>query len=190
VNTSAAILSGSDLRDEAGNTPLSTCSMQPQSCGADQKPVSRSASLDTPKPASERSLGGTPRWTGPSTNHSCQPETQENSQVKTWASASTLGVELGPPRCLSSNRRERAAKKNLRNVGDTGEGDAGRCCQQNSHSELGQKGSGSPLSTLLEVSPGPFDDALCAKRAVAWRGLHTNYHCRLTTRLPLANMQL
>jgi hypothetical protein len=40
--------------------------------------------------------------------------------VKMWGSASTPGVELGPPRCLSSNRRERAARKNLRNVGDTG----------------------------------------------------------------------
>ena len=28
-------------------------------------------------------------------------------------------------------------RKNLRNVADTDEGDAGRCCQQNSHAELG-----------------------------------------------------
>ena len=68
--------------------------------------------------------------------------------MKTWGSASTLGVELGPPRCLSSNRRERAARKNLRNVGDTGEGDAGRSGQQNSRSELGQKYSGSPKTMV------------------------------------------
>src|ERR1022692_3556046 len=47
-----------------------------------------------------------------------------------WGSAATRGVELAPPRCLSSNRRERAAGKNLRNVADTDEGDARRCCQQ------------------------------------------------------------
>jgi hypothetical protein len=32
-----------------------------------------------------------------------------------------LGVDRAAPRCLSSNRRERVARKNLRNVGDTGE---------------------------------------------------------------------
>ena len=75
--------------------------------------------------------------------------------MKTWGSASTLGVELGPPRCLSSNRRERAARKNLRNVGDTCEGDAGCCCQQNSRSELGQKGCGSPnwIRTIPDLTP-------------------------------------
>ena len=65
--------------------------------------------------------------------------------MKTWGSTSTLGVELAPPRWLSSNRIKRAAGKNVRNVGDTGEGDAGRCCQQKSRSELGQKGNGSTL---------------------------------------------
>ena len=35
-----------------------------------------------------------PRWTGLSTNASCQPEKLENSQVQTWDSTSTLGVEL------------------------------------------------------------------------------------------------
>ena len=76
--------------------------------------------------------------------------------MKTWGSASTLGVELGPPRCLSSNRRERTARENLRNVGDTGEEDAGRCCQQNSRSELGQKCSGSPawIRTTIHGSKG------------------------------------
>src|ERR1035437_3932826 len=97
-----------------------------------------------PRGAFTNRAGGTPRWTRLSTNHSCQPEKPENSQVKTWGSASTLGVELGPPRCLSSNRRERTARKTLRNVEDTCEGDAGCCCQQTSRSELGQKGVGSP----------------------------------------------
>jgi len=78
--------------------------------------------------------------------------------VKTWGSASTLGVELGPPRCLSSNRRERAARKSLRNVRDTREEEAGRCCQQKSHSELGQKGSGSPswIRTAFDERAGDF----------------------------------
>jgi len=89
-------------------------------------------------------VGWHPGWTRLSTSASCQPEKPENSQVKTWGSASTLGAELAPPRCLSSNRRECAAWKHLRNVADTDEEDAGRCCQQNRHSELGQKCSGSP----------------------------------------------
>src|ERR1035437_9958367 len=38
-----------------------------------------------------------------------------------------------------------ATCKNLRNVGDTGAGGGGRCCQQNTRLELGQKGSGSAL---------------------------------------------
>ena len=47
------------------------------------------------------------------------------------------GVERAPPQDLSSNRRERAARKSLRNVADTGESDGGRCCQQNRRLELG-----------------------------------------------------
>src|ERR1035437_1172892 len=91
-----------------------------------------------------------------STNATCQPEKLENSQVKTWGSASTLGVELGPPRCVSSNRRARTARENLRNVEDTCEGAAGCCCQQNSRSELGQKGVGSParIRTSIHGSKG------------------------------------
>ena len=73
-----------------------------------------------------------------------------------------LGLGLNPgvghavPRCLSSNWRERAARKNLRNVGDTGEGDGGCCCQHNSGSELGQRGSGSPawIRTTIHGSKG------------------------------------
>jgi hypothetical protein len=73
---------------------------------------------------------GTPRCAGPSTNASCQPEQRENSQAKTWGSAPTPGGKLAPPRNRSSNRRKRAARKNLRNVADTGETGGGRCCQQ------------------------------------------------------------
>ena len=64
--------------------------------------------------------------------------------MKTWGSASTLGVELGPARCLSSNRRERKARENLRNVADTCEVDRWRSCQRNRRLELGQKTIGSP----------------------------------------------
>jgi hypothetical protein len=81
--------------------------------------------------------------------------------VKTWASASTLGVERAPPRNFSSNERERAARQNPRNVADTGEVNDGRCCQQNTRYELGQKGAGSPktmvsnyLSDLLTMTYG------------------------------------
>ena len=88
-------------------------------------------------------LGGTPRWTRPSTKATCQPEKPESSQVKTWGSASTLGVELGHPRCLSSNRSEPVARKNVRNVADTGTRGGGCCCQQNGRFELGQKKCGS-----------------------------------------------
>ena len=119
--------------------------------------MSRDPPLRTRKAPSLKShVLGWPRWTGLSTNASCQLEKPESSQVKTWGSASTLGVELAPPRCLSSNRRERAARKNLRNVGDTGEGDCRCCCQQNSRPELGQNGSGSPawIRTTIHGSKG------------------------------------
>jgi hypothetical protein len=64
------------------------------------------------------------------------------------------GVELAPPPRLSSNRRERAAWKNLRYVADTGEGGAQRCCQRNNRSELGRKGSGSPrwIRTVIDIT--------------------------------------
>ena len=78
--------------------------------------------------------------------------------METWGSAATLGVELAPPRCLSSNRRERAARKNLRNVADTDEGDGGCCCQQNSRSELGQKGTGSPENVVSNHLSTVFGD--------------------------------
>ncbi len=65
------------------------------------------------------------------------------------------GVASAAPRGLSSNRRGRAARKSLRNVGDTCEGDAERCCQQNSRSKLGQKCLGSPACIRT-----PFDTAI------------------------------
>ena len=39
---------------------------------------------------------GWPSWTGPSTNSRCQQENPENSQVKTWGSASTRGLSAHP----------------------------------------------------------------------------------------------
>lgn len=100
--------------------------------------------------------GGCPRLTLLSTNASCQLEKPENSQVKAWVSTSTLGVELAPPRCLSSNWRERAARESLRNVADRGERGGGCCCQQNGRFELGQKSSGSPawIRTTIHGSKG------------------------------------
>jgi len=88
--------------------------------------------------------GGTPLWTRPSTNATCQPEKPESPQVKTWGSASTLGVDRAPPRNLSSNQRERATCRNVRNVGDTVEVTGRRCCQQKACSELGLQSTGSP----------------------------------------------
>ncbi len=46
------------------------------------------------------------------------------------------GVESATPRSLISNRREGAASKNLRNVGDTGESGGWRCCQDNGRVNL------------------------------------------------------
>ena len=89
-----------------------------------------------------------PLWTGLSTKASCQPEKPENSQVKTWGAGLNPGVELGPPQNLSSNQRDGMARKNLRNVADTGEGTGGRCCQQNRRPRLGQKGTGSPQNPV------------------------------------------
>ncbi len=72
-----------------------------------------------------------PGWTGLSTNASCQLEKPESSHVKTWGSPSTVGVERALPGSLSSNWRDCAARKNLRNVADTGEKTDRGCCQQN-----------------------------------------------------------
>ena len=69
-----------------------------------------------------------------------------------------VGFDLNPwlklhPHGVSLQTGEsRATRKSVRNVADTGAGDEGRCCQQDSHPKLGQKGSGSPLSTLFELS--------------------------------------
>src|ERR1035437_4735563 len=46
------------------------------------------------------------------------------------------GVELAPLRSLLSNSRDRRARKNLRNVADTGRGGGRRCCQGNGRVEL------------------------------------------------------
>ena len=43
------------------------------------------------------------------------------------------GVAPPAPKLASSNRRESKVSRNLRNVADTDDGDAGRCCQQNRH---------------------------------------------------------
>jgi hypothetical protein len=95
-------------------------------------PSSASLSLSTNNQASWKMWTFVwPRWTGPSTNGSCQLEKPENSQVKTWGSTSTPGVETATPRSLRSNWRNRRVHNNLRNVGDTGEEDANRCCQEN-----------------------------------------------------------
>ena len=58
---------------------------------------------------------------GLSTDATCQPEKPESSQVKTWGSASTLGGELAPPRCLSSNRREHMGARACGMLGITAE---------------------------------------------------------------------
>ncbi len=107
---------------------------------------------------------GWPRWTRPSTNASCQLEKPESSQVKTWGSASTLGVELGPPRCLSSNRRECPARKNVRNVADTGAPERRRCCQRNAppgvggERNLAPRHGFEPRFTAPKAAVLPLDD--------------------------------
>lgn len=93
------------------------------------------------------------RWTGPSTNASCQLEKAENWYAETWGPASTPGVDSATPRIIVSNRRERAERKNPRNVTDTGNGGGRRCCQDNGVVRFVRGWCGSPLSTLLEVSP-------------------------------------
>lgn len=52
----------------------------------------------------------TPRWTGPSTNASCQLEKAENWYPETWGPASTPGVEYATPRIIVSNKRGTAAR--------------------------------------------------------------------------------
>jgi hypothetical protein len=41
------------------------------------------------------------------------------------------GVETATPQSLRSNWRNHRVRNNLRNVGNTGEDDANRCCQEN-----------------------------------------------------------
>jgi hypothetical protein len=72
-----------------------------------------------------------------------------------WGFGLNPGVEPAPPRSLSSNQRECAARENLWNVADTGEGDGTCCCQQSERNELGQKMYGSPgsrISTSVSIS--------------------------------------
>ena len=69
------------------------------------------------------------------------------------------GVELAPPRCLSSNRRERAVRKSVRNVVGPDEVDTECCRQQKSRLELGPKGTGSPenvVSNYLSALSDPI----------------------------------
>jgi hypothetical protein len=108
------------------------------------------------RPELENSVPGTPRWTGLSTMATCQLEKPKNSQLKTWGSASTLGVELGPARCPSSNRRERKTHENLRNVADTSEVDRQRSRQRKAPVELERKSTGSPawIRTTIHGSKG------------------------------------
>ena len=99
---------------------------------------------------------GTPAWTGLSTNATCQPEKPENSHLKTWGSGLNPGVVSAAPRDFTSNRRESTARKNLRNVADTGAAAVARCCQENHGSELGWKQYGSPawIRTTIHGSKG------------------------------------
>ena len=55
--------------------------------------------------------------------------------------------------CLHS--RESTARKNLRNVADTGDVGGGRYCQANAALGLGRKGSGSP-ETMVCNNPSRF----------------------------------
>ena len=80
-----------------------------------------------------------------STNASCQPEKPENSQVKTWGSASTQGLSAHPRMTSLPTGENPATRENLRNVGDTGKVGGGRCCQQDRRMELGQEWCGSAL---------------------------------------------
>src|SRR5580658_7950970 len=75
---------------------------------------------------------------------------------KNVGSGRNLGVEFECPRSLTSNQRERTARKKSRNVADTGEGNGWRCSQENWPLELGRKGVGSPawIRTTIHGSKG------------------------------------
>jgi Protein of unknown function (DUF3489) len=60
--------------------------------------------------------------------------------MKTRGSASTVGVQLGAPRCLSSNRRKSAERKSHRNVANTVEKGRARCCLKTSTSSWARSG--------------------------------------------------
>ena len=77
------------------------------------------------------------------------------------------GVELAPPRSLISNWRDRAARKNLRNVADTGNGGGGRCRQDNGPVNLGRRQAGSPKVRLYETFSREFRN-----RIFGWPNRH------------------
>src|ERR1035437_1804362 len=104
-----------------------------------------------------------------STNASCQPEKPENSQVETWGSAATRGVELAHPRCHSSNRRERGARKNPRNVADTDEGGAGAAVNKTAVLSWGKK-------VVAPLSQPSSKFLLFSTVASGPRGEVTKYH--------------
>src|ERR1035437_9362710 len=58
------------------------------------------------------------------------------------------GVELALPRSLLSNWRDRAARKNVQNVADTGKGGSHRCCQDNGRGNLVRGRYGSPQNPV------------------------------------------
>ena len=62
------------------------------------------------------------------------------------------GVEFAPPGPLTSNQREMADARNVRNVADTGEVSAGCWCQQKVHLALGHRDVGSPENAFSTFS--------------------------------------
>ena len=73
------------------------------------------------------------------------------------------GVDLAPPRRLLSNRRDRPARENLRNVADTGYGGGCRCRQDNGRGiwyadSLAPRHGFEPRFTAPKAAVLPLDD--------------------------------
>jgi hypothetical protein len=80
------------------NKHCAECQYAPH-CGAVAKnadDLSLLSKMSQSVPGGSKRIAGTPRWTGLSTNATCQPEKPENSQVKTRGAASTSGLSLHP----------------------------------------------------------------------------------------------
>ena len=113
------------------------------------------------------------------------PSTGESRELvhKNLGACLNPGVEYATPRIMVSNRRERAGRKNLRNVADTAETGDRRCCQDNGRGNLARGRCGFPGG----IRTGRASD-VCGGLREPWNGCrHTRCSHQQTALAPPAD---